>query len=738
MKKLVVGVIMGGRSIEREVSFNSGRTICDHLDTACYDIIPIFQTAEGDLFILPWHFLHRGKTTDFVHRLASQAKKIFWDDLKNLVDFIYIAVHGRYAEDGTLQGMLEILQIPYLGSKVFASAARIDKHIHKKLLRMHDIQTPNWIFFPPGKIQKSAPEFFIEELTRTGISFPCICKPQKEGSSLGVQRINNINELLPALEKASWADPRQPQGVIIEELISGTEFTCIILTDLKTGELFALPPTEIVPEANTHIFDYDQKYMPGRATKITPARLSEKQIQKIQQASIKTMQALEITNIARIDGFLTHDDRVIIIDPNSLSGTDPASFLFRQAAEIGISHTQVINHLIQTELKAYDMNLVSEQTTTAEQEHQKIRVAVLLGGSSNEREISLESGRNVVYKLSPHKYEAIPIFVSPSWELFKLDQRLLVRHSTQEILEGVTHDMKILWNDLPTIADFVFIGLHGGSGENGAVQGALEMLKMPYNGPGVFTSALCMDKFKTKQFLKAEGFCVPEGTLITAQEWDTTDNKNFLLKKFLESCVFPCIVKPHDDGCSVLVHCVNSLEELHNACLNIFAAGKSGALIEEYVHGMELTVGVVGNEDPQALPPSRTVAAQGFLSIEEKFLPGAGENQTPAPLAPEDLVLVRRTMEDVYRAIGARGYVRIDCFFQPAQPEQNKSARVVILEINTLPALTPATCLFHQAAEIGIRPMDFIDLIIQFGFEEHTKYTHSSLSPLPSIHPAWP
>src|SRR5258708_14248126 len=94
IKKFRVGVLMGGRSVEHEVSFNSGRTVCDHLDTTRYAVIPIFQKNNGMLYILPWRFLHRGKTTDFVSRLDAQAEKISWDQLKQHIDFMYIAVHG--------------------------------------------------------------------------------------------------------------------------------------------------------------------------------------------------------------------------------------------------------------------------------------------------------------------------------------------------------------------------------------------------------------------------------------------------------------------------------------------------------------------------------------------------------------------------------------------------------------------------------------------------------------------
>ena len=114
--KLRVGVLMGGMSVEKEVSFNSGRTICDHLDTSRYTVIPLFQRHDGELFLLPWHFLHRGKISDFEHRLEHEAQHITWDSLKTTIDFMYLAIHGRYAEDGTIQGLLEILRIPYLGS----------------------------------------------------------------------------------------------------------------------------------------------------------------------------------------------------------------------------------------------------------------------------------------------------------------------------------------------------------------------------------------------------------------------------------------------------------------------------------------------------------------------------------------------------------------------------------------------------------------------------------------------
>jgi D-alanine-D-alanine ligase len=354
----------------------------------------------------------------------------------------------------------------------------------------------------------------------------------------------------------------------------------------------------------------------------------------------------------------------------------------------------------------------------------KIRVAVLLGGPTNEREISLESGRNVSYKLSPQKYEAIPVFVTNSMELYKLSHAQLVRGSTKEIAATLDESTKILWNDLPNIADFVFLGLHGGQGENGAVQGTLEMLGMPYNGSGVLTSALCMDKYKTTQFLKSKGFDVPECVLVSKQEWQK--DKNEVIKKIAQKLPLPIIVKPHDDGCSVMVQKIKKIEDLSIAIQTVLDNNKDYVLVEECIAGMELTVGVIGNDNPVALPPSQAVATSDILSIEEKFLPGAGENQTPAPLPSQTLAYVQDIIANVYKALGCKGYSRIDCFYQNLEQSPTGKERVVILENNSLPGLTPATCIFHQAAEIGIKPMEFIDLIVELGFEEHKKIPSAS------------
>lgn len=706
---LRVGVLLGGKSIEREVSLNSGRTICDHLDTNLFKALPIFQAASGDLFLLPWSFLYRGKIADFEHRLEQEATRTTWDQLSNLIDFMYIATHGKYAEDGRLQAILELFKIPYLGSKVFGSSLGMNKFLHNHFLQNHGVLTPAGFSLSAQDIISYDKLEVEKKFQECNLNFPVIVKPHNEGSSFGVFVAQSKDQLQDRATKACFISGSVGQGVLVEEKLDGMEFTCIVITDEKTGELIAFPPTEILLQENTDIFDYNQKYMPGAVNERTPALCSEQYLRLIQDTCIKTMRALEFTNIARIDGFLTKDKRVVIIDSNPLSGMGPSTFLFRQAAEVGIGHSELINHLIKTELKSYNM----EKEETKKIIVKKIRVAVLLGGASNEKETSFNSGRNVCYKLSSEKYEVTPVFVDSDMKLYILDNRLLVHTSTREVQANLSQARPIGWSDLKSMTDFVFIALHGGQGENGVVQGTLEMLGLPYNGPSVFASALCMDKFKTGQFLRAKGFDVPESLLVSRSEFD-----NDLISSFIKTIGFPCIVKPHDDGCSVMVSSPKNEQELQDSLRNIFKT-KEHALIEERIFGMELTVGVVGNESPRALAPSESVARAGILTSEEKFLPGAGENQTPARLLPQDILIVQKIVRDAFVAMNCTGYSRIDCFFQTDQQSPTGKKRVVILECNTLPALTPATCLFHQAAEEGLRPMELLDEIIQLGFQAH-------------------
>ncbi len=352
MEKIKVGILMGGKSIEKEVSFNTGRTLCDHIDTDKYHVVPLFQTGTGRLFILPWRFIHRGKISDFELKLETDAQEIKWDDLEYLVDFAYIALHGRYGEDGCAQGFLELLGVPYVGTKILGSALGMDKIKQKEFLSHANISVPHGFNISPRQLTlyKNNFDALLKDLHNTNLTFPLVIKPQKEGSSLGVSIVFEKEKLLPALLKASQATEGLKQSVLIEERIEGMEFTCIILFDDKENPVF-MPPTEVLYEPGFFMHGYEQKYMPGRSIKFTPARCDAQTIINIQKTCLEVARLFDFKNIARIDGFVKKDGTIIIIDPNTLAGMAPSSFIFNQAAEIDMNHKQLIKYIFDIQVK---------------------------------------------------------------------------------------------------------------------------------------------------------------------------------------------------------------------------------------------------------------------------------------------------------------------------------------------------------------------------------------------------
>ena len=713
--KIKVGVLMGGMSLEREVSFNSGRTICDHLNSDFYEIIPIFQTLKNNLYILPWKFLHRGKISDFEDRLENEAEKVSWKNIKEKIDFMYLSVHGQYAEDGSIQGILEFLKIPYSGSNVLTSAISSSKFFHEKILKMNGINVPNSILIKDPLIEKEKIEKFIESF-----KLPLILKPSDEGSSLGVKIINSFEEILLGIEEINLIfkeNKNFKKKFLLEELIKGSEFSCVLIEKEK-DKWEAFEPTEIVHKNENYIFNYNDKYMRGASIKYTPARFSKENIDKIKETCLKVISILKPKSIIRIDGFLNEKNEIFIIESNIFPGTAQSSFTFVQASLNGYSHSDLINLLIRKSLENSSEKFLFNEFKIRENKMEKKNIAVVFGGASAEKETSLDSGRNVFYKISREKYNVDSLFLNDKNEFFKINSNQVVKDSTHEISSSLKEDQKIEVEDLKKY-DFVFLALHGDKGENGTIQGLLKSLKIPHNGSGILASGICMDKHLTLSLLKQEGFQVTNNFLLNKSLYknflNEEDFHNFFEKKNLK---FPLITKPSDDGCSFKVNVCKTKEDLISSINDIFIS-KENILIEEFIDAMELTVGVIGNDEIEVLPPTYVPKKSDILSLEEKFLPGEGENITPAPLKFEQIEFIKKTIKEIYSFLECKGYARIDCFFIPSEKSKKNIDELIILEINTLPALTPATCLFHQASEIGLKPTELINKIIDLGFEEN-------------------
>ena len=333
-----------------------------------------------------------------------------------------------------------------------------------------------------------------------------------------------------------------------------------------------------------------------------------------------------------------------------------------------------------------------------------------MGGISSEREVSLESGRNIFTKMDRGKYDPVPVFMDGEARFWEIPLKLLMRNSTADIEMDLEEEAKrIPYEEMPSRFDFVYIGLHGKYGEDGCLQGLLELLRVPYTGSGVLGSALGMDKHAARKVLSAAGIAVPATLAVPLERWEA--DREEILGRIEREIGFPCVVKPSREGCSTAIRKIHGRQGLPEALEGAFQ-WDALALVEEFLTGMEVTCGVLGNENPEALVPSETIPTQDILSLEDKFLYGQGENKTPARLPREMLEKIRETAVRAYRVLGLRAYARIDMFVR-------QDGEVAVLEPNTLPGMTPSTVLFHQAAAAGMTQGGLIDRVIAHSLEAH-------------------
>jgi len=895
-----IGILFGGKSREREISFAGGRTVYDLLDKTLFTPVPIFVDSLGHFIELDWQYLYKGSIRDFypgAHSLTKDwqiyieslehlsedqlnyiinkvGKRIRPEELNTKIDFAFLTLHGPYGEDGSIQGLLSFYNIPYSGSGILPSAIGIDKKIQKNLMQQMGILAAKAFSISRKEWMDKNNHALLFEKANEQFDLPVVIKSSSQGSSIGVsilkewdydefRRKINQSLFIKYLHKREWEplneterkffihtlsdiyegigipikageriiyhpedlyhlveshfkdsdipimlESMQTEGnVLIEEFIDGKEFSCIVIEG-ENGEPIALPPTEILKK--DVIFDYRAKYLPGIARKITPIQLPEETIEHICTACEKLYIDFQFDVYARIDGIIKKDGSIYLNDPNTTSGMLPSSFFFHQAAEIGLSPSQFLTYIVRRSLQKrieispaalYTQSIADEFDKTFANKAlsgiKKQKIAVILGGVSTERHISVESGRNVFEKLSSSgKYEVMPVFLtSPKsdtdkvFQLYTLPLNLLLKDNADDIknkakdfkippiinriikkAEAVTkkyasadyefYPREITLDELKEKVDFAFIALHGRPGEDGSLQELLETKKIPYNGSGPESSSITINKFITNELLRVHGFLIPEHTLIKKEDWKT---HNPLTSDIVsDKIIYPFIAKPADDGCSSAVKKINNAEQftafsetmfrekgsLTKEQLNILSLKadeefpmKDFFVVEELVGAngadrfMEITGGMFtymdenGQVQYEVFEASEALAEKGILSLEEKFLAGEGQNITPARYSSnaEENSSISSQVKEIFRraaiVLHIEGYCRIDAFVRI----YNKNhIEVVFIEVNSLPGLTPATCIFHQAALDGYKPVEFLEKIIGYGLHKKTSFVKVS------------
>ena len=341
----------------------------------------------------------------------------------------------------------------------------------------------------------------------------------------------------------------------------------------------------------------------------------------------------------------------------------------------------------------------------------RLRVAVLMGGTSNERPVSLSTGRMIVQSLDPARYEVTAIDTQDVLHLQGAGTAQISAPPAGAAAENPTsvapgHAGAEISNSTqappPSPPDVVFIALHGKGGEDGTVQGMLELMGLPYTGSGVLASALAMDKAMSKRLFRSAGIPVIDDVQVRRGE---EQDSAALLARVQETLGFPVFVKPNAEGSTFGCTKVETAEELLPAVVNALTYDPK-ALIERYVRGMEITVGVLGNAhgDLLPLPIIEIVPKSAYYDYESKYSVGGSEHIIPARLPAGVTRQAQALALQCHNLLGCRGMSRTDMLVI--------GETLSVLEVNTIPGMTPTSLLPQAAEHVGISFPQLLDRLL--------------------------
>jgi D-alanine-D-alanine ligase len=322
-RKTKVAVLRGGPSSEYEVSLKTGAGVLKHLPEQ-YEGIDILIDKKG-----VWHLGGLPFDPKHLHKRA---------------DLAFIAMHGEYGEDGTVQRLLEQMRVPFTGSGSFASALGMNKHLSKKTFIENGIKTPVHRVIS----RKDHNENTAKDLWTTFIQ-PSVIKPATAGSSVGVTLAHSLKDIKEGLEKAFAISDK----VLIEELIKGKEATCGVLEHFRGEPIYSLFPIEIVPKKHQKFYDFESKYSSDEgAIHVCPGNFTKKESEEISKMAAQIHKAIGARHYSRSD-FMVHPKRgVYALEINTLPGLTPTSLMPDAMKAAGSSYSELLDHLIQLALKA--------------------------------------------------------------------------------------------------------------------------------------------------------------------------------------------------------------------------------------------------------------------------------------------------------------------------------------------------------------------------------------------------
>lgn len=339
-KKIKIGLFLGGKSSEKEISLESARHVYNNLDEEKYDKVLLFMDCKLGIYQITERLLWMNTTSDIELNLKTDGKKIFFEDLKNIIDFAFVAMHGKYAEDA-MPGLFEILEIPNNCAGVLGGALSMDKYRQRDLLTAVGLHIPKFVSVESSEF-KQCQEKILERIEKE-IGFPCIVKPSREGSSTAISMPETSKELERAIKKSLEFD----NVVLAEEMLRGREVTTAVV---GVDEVKVLKPTETPAKGN--FLTAQEKFLPGDARMITPPNLPQETIKLIQDSCKKAYEVLSLKIFSRIDGFWT-GDKFVILEPNNPPAMTPSTALWHQVAEEDMNAREFLSMIIEIGLEAF-------------------------------------------------------------------------------------------------------------------------------------------------------------------------------------------------------------------------------------------------------------------------------------------------------------------------------------------------------------------------------------------------
>ncbi|AJZ82918.1 D-alanine--D-alanine ligase family protein [Streptomyces antimycoticus] len=361
-----VAVVFGGRSSEHAISVVTAGAVLRAIDREKYDVLPIGITADGRWALTadePERMAIAGSELPSVERLAESGegsvvlpvdpgnREVVYSEPGSVpkalgdVDVVFPMLHGPYGEDGTLQGLLELSGVPYVGAGVLASAVGMDKEYMKRVFVSFGLPVGPYEVIRPREWQQepsAARRRIVEFAAEHG--WPLFVKPARAGSSIGITKVEDPADLDEAVEEARRHDPK----VIVEALLRGREIECGVL-EYEDGPRASLP-AEIPPVSSHSFYDFEAKYIDAAAG-IVPAPLTEEQTRRVQELAVAAFEAASCEGLVRADFFLLDSGEFVINEINTMPGFTPISMYPRMWQESGVSYPELVDRLLQAALR---------------------------------------------------------------------------------------------------------------------------------------------------------------------------------------------------------------------------------------------------------------------------------------------------------------------------------------------------------------------------------------------------